>query len=390
VTRIVKLLLVSGDGTLQGVLPPFEAELPYWQEMTDVVRLARSRYGVDLTVLRLLSSQRSTPHGGIVTYLAQVDAEVTTPLGPADPAARAVAMSTEPLRAPYATIDGPARSLRWARDVLGPVRADQQRTWNLSAIWRLEGESGVAWLKQVPDFFSHEPVAIGWITREVPGLAPRLVAVGSQGCQLLDDVNGDDLYTADAATRVHIAGLAHQFQVAALDACSTLVSLGVPDRRGAALNHWIRSELAGWTHDRRAVELLAGLDERMDEVAACGVPATLVHGDAHPGNVRGAGDRLVFLDWGDSFVGHPGFDALGLANGLGTKDEHLVLDAWANLWERSVPGSDPRRAVELLRPVAALRSAAVYAAFVARIEPTERAYHRADVPRMLDAAAAGG
>jgi hypothetical protein len=53
-----------------------------------------------------------------------------------------------------------------------------------------------------------------------------------------------------------------------------------------------------------------------------------------------------------------------------------------------VPGCDPATAVDLLRPVAALHSAATYAAFVDRIEPTEWPYHVADVPYWLHRAAA--
>jgi hypothetical protein len=53
-----------------------------------------------------------------------------------------------------------------------------------------------------------------------------------------------------------------------------------------------------------------------------------------------------------------------------------------------VPGSDPERAVELLRPVAELRMAAVYAMFLAGIEPSEHPYHLGDVPACLSRAAA--
>ena len=265
-TRIVTLVLVDADGALLGSLPPFEAELPYWQEMSDVVRLTRVHHGIDLNVLRLLTTELSLPHGGAVTYLAQVDDVVTISLAPFDPEIRVLALRTEPLRATYAEIGGPARSLQWASDVLGPVRAHQQRTWNLSAIWRLESQSGVVWLKQVPDFFAHEPTALGWLSREVPDLAPHVIAVDGNGRQLLGDAEGDDLYDADATTRVHIARLAHQFQSVAVDACDDLVALGIPDRRGTTLTHWIRSMLSGWADGHHAVELLADLDERMDEV----------------------------------------------------------------------------------------------------------------------------
>jgi hypothetical protein len=75
-------------------------------------------------------------------------------------------------------------------------------------------------------------------------------------------------------------------------------------------------------------------------------------------------------------------------DGTAIPDEEVILDAWAAGWRREVPGCSPRRAVELLRPVAYLRAAAVYAEFVANIEPTEQSYHSFDVPAMLNAALA--
>src|SRR4051794_17275232 len=48
---------------------------------------------------------------------------------------------------------------------------------------------------------------------------------------------------------------------------------------------------------RRILErLLDGLPERFRAIEACGVPESLVHGDFHPGNVRGTDERLVLLD----------------------------------------------------------------------------------------------
>jgi hypothetical protein len=42
------------------------------------------------------------------------------------------------------------------------------------------------------------------------------------------------------------------------------------------------------------------------------------------------------------------------------------------------PGCDPRRAGQLLEPVAALRQAVVYDAFLSEVEPSERRYHAGD------------
>jgi hypothetical protein len=45
---------------------------------------------------------------------------------------------------------------------------------------------------------------------------------------------------------------------------------------------------------------------------------------------------------------------------------------------REIPGSDPRRAAEVIAPVSALRQAIIYRGFVDRIEPAERVYHETD------------
>jgi Ser/Thr protein kinase RdoA (MazF antagonist) len=136
--------------------------------------------------------------------------------------------------------------------------------------------------------------------------------------------------------------------------------------------------------------LLDGLAERLSEVAACGVPETLVHGDFHPGNVRGepgGGGRLVILDWGDAGIGHPLLDQAAFLERVPPPDREPVVALWAQEWRRAVPGCAPERAAHLLAPVAALRQAVIYRYFLDRIEPTERVYHRRDPALWLTRAA---
>src|SRR2546421_10431464 len=85
--RIVTLVLVDGTGAVVRALPPFELPAPWWQEASDVVAGARERYGVDVTVLRLLAAGRPVPHGGAVTYLAECPTGAPGPAVPVDPAA---------------------------------------------------------------------------------------------------------------------------------------------------------------------------------------------------------------------------------------------------------------------------------------------------------------
>jgi Ser/Thr protein kinase RdoA (MazF antagonist) len=166
-----------------------------------------------------------------------------------------------------------------------------------------------------------------------------------------------------------------------------LVALGVPDRRGQALASWAGQSLRPYASDAAAV-LLDTLAARMTSLDACGFPDVLVHGDLWPGNAVGDDEHLVLLDWGDCFLGHPGFDILRLVERLEPAATEELLDAWAGAWAQAVPGCEPRRALDLLRPLAPLRMAAVYADFLAGIEPTERPYHAADVPACLDLAVA--
>lgn len=381
-SRTVTLVLVDPAGVPLGALPPYDVPEPWWQEVGSVVDGARRRHGLDVAVLRLLDADRPHPPGGRLRYLAQVDAPPAEPLSPVD-----VDLTPHPLRADWAEPGGPARSLAWAGatlDRLGrPVTGvAQQRAWNLSAIWRLDGAAGSAWLKQVPPFFRHEAAVLRWLADAAPGTGPTLLAADDAGRLLLDHVPGEDRYAADATERAAMAVDQHVRQVRAVPDVGRLVAAGVPDLRGAALARWVRAALTG--HDVSGVAgLLAGLDDRLDRVRDCGLPDTLVHGDLHPGNVRGDGRRRVTIDWGDAFVGHPAFDILRLTEGLAPAVADPLLAAWADRWRADVPGCDPARALALLRPVAPLRMAAGYAMFLANIEPSEHPFHADDVPANL-------
>jgi hypothetical protein len=49
-------VLCTGDGDLLDSLPPYEVAVPWWQETGPVVAAAQERFGVAVTVLRLLEA----------------------------------------------------------------------------------------------------------------------------------------------------------------------------------------------------------------------------------------------------------------------------------------------------------------------------------------------
>jgi hypothetical protein len=397
--RVVTLLLCDRSGGLLGTLPPVESAVPYWPEVGDVVAEVRARYAAEVAVLRLLpAGAESRPHGGPVTYLAELldgphPAGLTRWPGP-DPT------PDHPLRLPYARPGGPAAEVAWADAELqaaGRPRtapAEQVRTWNLSSIWRLPTADGAVWLKSVPSFFAHEGAML---RRLDPDLVPPLVATEGPRV-LLDEVPGEDHWGGELPVLLRVLELLVRLQVEWVPRTAQLLEVGAPDWRAPQLVPAVEDlvDRAGGPLDddvRRGLDaLVSGLPGRLADVAGCGVPDTLVHGDFHPGNTRGTpgdGGRSVLLDWGDCGLGNPLLDQAAFLASIAEEQREPVRERWLDLWRAAVPGSDPARAARLLTPVAALRQALIYQTFLDGIEPDERVYHAADPAHWLARAVVG-
>jgi hypothetical protein len=385
--RTARLVLVTPDGRVLGILPPVAAATPWWQEAGPVVRAVRDRFGIDATILRLLETGRDRPHGGPVTYLAEVaDLAEAEPFEPWDGT-----LDEQPLRLPYAFPGGPAADLAWARRLLrqrglrrsGPP--EQIRSWNLSSLWRIPVEGQVVWLKAVPPFFAHEGRLL---ERLAGGAVPRLL--GQEGGRvLLAEIPGEDLYEAGPAQLLEMVDLLVGLQRGWQGRAAELLALGLPDWRAPALTVAIaavaeRAADALSAADRAVLAgFLDGLPQRFADIAACGLDDTLVHGDFHPGNLRGDSRGITLLDWGDSGVGHPLLDQPAFLTRIPPDTVAPSRRHWHDRWRAAVPGSDPDRAAALLAPVAAARQAVIYQGFLDRIEPAERVYHRDDPAEWL-------
>ena len=344
-------MLCSPEGDVFGALPRFEVALPWWQEVAEVIDGARDRFGVDVTVVRLLETDgRWPPHGGAVTYLAE------TPSPPSGLEPVKLDIRDHPLRMRWARPGGVASLVAWADQFVARTAPPAQvRTWNLSCIVRLPTAEGDAWLKAVPPFFAHE----GRVIEQMRQIGPPLIAY-EDGIVLLRNVEGDDRYNAPEPWMV-------ERWVDVQAEWSTTID-GLPDWRA---NAFVKAT------DRLDVpdELLAELPRRFEQLDACGLPDTLVHGDFHAGNWRGE----TLLDWGDSGIGHPLFDQPAFGD---------VNAPWEAAWKRHRPHADVARAAEVIAPVAALRQALIYQQFLDHIEPSEHCYHRNDPAEWLARAVA--
>jgi hypothetical protein len=366
-------VLCTSDGEVLGALPRFEVETPWWMEVALVVEGARERFGVDVTIVRILETGDPwPPHGGAVTYLAE------TPRPPTNLQPATVDMTDHPSRAPWARPGGVGELVAWADQHIERTGEPQQlRTWNLSLVVRLPTTSGCAWLKAVPPFMAH----VGVVIEAMAEIGPPLLA-RADGVVLLDDVPGEDQYDATAEV---CADMVRRW-VDVQSRWSIDLGPGLPDWRPASFIPMIERLV-----DRPELDaLVAELPGRFDALAECGLPDTLVHGDFHPGNWRGGGEGLKLLDWGDSGIGHPLLDQPAFLHGNLMDDEKRAAAraAWRDAWRDARPGSDPDRAAEFIAPIAALRAAHIFRMFLDNIEPSEHCYHRHDTEDWLQRAIA--
>ena len=232
----------------------------------------------------------------------------------------------------------------------------------------------------MPPFFAHEGAVLEFLHAQP---VPRIIAHDG-GRLLTEPISGDDLYDAPPDRQMEMVSLLVRLQAQMFSEVDGLLALGLPDWRNEGLIDGIasviertRAELG--TDDLRTLQrFLDGLPARFTALVECGLPATLVHGDFHPGNLRGHSTMLTLLDWGDCGVGHPLLDQSAFVSRLSPAATELVLEHWHSEWRTRVPGSRPERASSLAGPLAAARRAVIYRAFLDGIEPSEHPYHRSD------------
>ena len=97
------------------------------------------------------------------------------------------------------------------------------------------------------------------------------------------------------------------------------------------------------------------LREAINELAAIGVPETLLHGDLHPRNLAVRDGRVLAFDWTDAAVSHPFLDLVtfvGKRWPLST--DPRVRDAYLAEWQEYASPAELRRALSLAEQLGAL------------------------------------
>jgi hypothetical protein len=375
--RTVSAVVTSGD-TCVGFVGPFAVDVPWWAEVEPVVTHLRALLGVPTYVLRLLGVEGGDgARDGHVTY--HVEATGTTVSLPA----AVMVTDHDPLRAHWATADGLRELFAWAGaavPVTGPV--EQRKTWNLAGLFRLPTAEGPVWLKAMPPFSADEARVIGAFAAVDKTLVPTVLAAG-EGRMLLADLPGRDCF--HAGEDLLVSGIRRYVAAqSALD--SPPPWLLARDEPADEIRALLDRDL-GLTSSEVAAAL--ALLPRWKELADCGLPNTIVHGDFHSGNWRSClGGPPVILDFSDAHFGSPVLDGLRATYFSDDQATHAARAAWIEAWRSARPGSDPARALAVGEPLAHLYYALRYQEFLDGIEESERIYHRDDPASSVRAALA--
>ena len=262
------------------------------------------------------------------------------------------------------------------------VGLEQVKQWSISSVLRVETDGPELYFKvSAPlPLFVEEGTVTARLAERFPAHVPAPLAVEPERGWMLFDAF--DLAGWDAPLELRcelfrrFAGL--QLRTAALT--DELLADGCLDRRLDVLERQLDPLLA----DRAGLHKLTGaeirelrklaprLRELCRRLAALGLPATLVHGDLHVGNVARLDGRLAYFDWTDACVAHPFVDLHSLRWVRDEAERAAQLDAYLEPWREVAGEGTLREAVALAAVVTPLHHAVSYRTIVAGLEPASK------------------
>jgi hypothetical protein len=237
----------------------------------------------------------------------------------------------------------------------GEVELERTRPW--SALARVPTADGPVWFKESPPANAFEPALTELLAGRRPDAVPEVVAseesrmltrdVGPQLRQVLDagetEPAWEEVLTLYAELQVDFAPLVEE-----------ALRVGTPDERPTRLPG-LYEELAGRDalYDT-VVEAAAALDNK--------APASVVHQEAHDGNIFVRDGKPVFIDWAEASVSHPFTGPLLALRSAseragyepGSRDVERLRDLYLEPFTRFAPAAELRQAFAhayLLAPI---------------------------------------
>jgi hypothetical protein len=364
-------------------LPQVEVADEFWfPDVATPVQALRDQHGIEAYVLTCLDEAPSylMINVGETPENASWVADFDDPLVLA--ARNHLALPMDARATPAWTRPGwYAEALPWIDEHLDAPRTGvpaQVRSWGLSNVLRCPTSKGDVYFKAIahsstirpvsddalPLLFAHEPRLLRHLADERPDLVPEPVAIDdARAWMLLPDLG--PMLAAETDVDVWIRAIrGHaQLQRGYADQPDKLLEFSCVDRRLAVL----KGELDRLVGPNPATDLLEPderaalpkraeqLREAIEELAAIGVPETLLHGDLHPRNLAVRDGRVIAFDWTDAALAHPFLDLVTFFDKRSPVSmDPRVRDAYLAEWEEYAPPASLLRALELAQELGAL------------------------------------
>ena len=291
-----------------------------------------------------------------------------------------------------------ASCLPWIEaNVPGVKEVRQFATWCNSCILRVQSPNARSYFKASPAYFMSEPVVTALLAERFPRRVPEVLAIDAdRGWMLLEDLGDEPADALPVEDRIGALIAIAQLHQASMPHVDALLQGGFLDRRPAVLSDQIAALAADQTvplpADLGARFQLAvpRLQELCAEVASSPVPATLVHGDLHAGNIMRTDGRFVTFDWTDGCIADPFVDVLMFLSRLPDDSElgAAFLDHYLSAWSDIVPRSALVAWTEIAEPLAAMHHAVTYRGIYDAFGEYEWGQFEGALPRWIERALA--
>ena len=200
--------------------------------------------------------------------------------------------------------------------------------------------NGIVWFKEDPPPLAFEPALTELVADRRGDCAPEVV--GAEGPRMLTRDCGPsfrELHDSGSSEPrwEDVLALYAELQIQLMDDAGGALALGVPDERPVLLPP-LYAELFGED------DLFEPLHAAAARLADDGIPPTVVHQEAHDGNVHVRAGRPCFVDWAESCISHP-FAGPLLALRTGTErggDPEGLRDLYLEPFTRFAPLADLR------------------------------------------------
>jgi hypothetical protein len=262
------------------------------------------------------------------------------------------------------------------------VALEQVKVWGISTVLRVETDRGDLWFKvsAALPLFVNEAVVMQRLAERFPGFVPEPVAVDPERGWILFEPFELLGWGIALEPRRELYRRFAELQVRTIGRTDELLADGCHDRRLGVLESQLDELLADraalhklTTAEVRTLRRLAPkLHELCRRLDALGLPATLVHGDLHPGNVMRLDGSLAYFDWTDACIAHPFVDLHSLRWQPDEDVRAAVLDAYLEPWRAVAPEETLREAVALAEAVTPLHHAVSYRTIVRGLEPSAK------------------